>query len=178
MDALGLGAGDLCALNPALDLRTSVTPYGQHGPKAKWPATELTLEAAGGRLALQGDIDRPPLPIGYPQAAFHAGAQVAADAIIALNEREISGLGQCLDASMQEAILLTLMNYAGFPALTGGDPPGMGDDRGEEQRRPSGVGMVECADGYVLATNVTPDSIARVVPATRRSGAREPRRAR
>jgi benzylsuccinate CoA-transferase BbsE subunit len=163
LDAMGLGHDDLRRTNPSL-VYLSVTPYGQRGPKANWPATELTLEAAGGRLALQGDTDRPPIPIGYPQAAFHAGAQAAADVVIALNERALSGLGQHLDASMQEAVLLTLMNYAGFPALTGGDPPGLGDDRGRDQRRPGGLGMVECADGYVLATNMTPESIARVVP--------------
>jgi crotonobetainyl-CoA:carnitine CoA-transferase CaiB-like acyl-CoA transferase len=163
LDAIGLGYDELSRWNPRL-IYVSVTPYGRSGPKAHWPATELTLEAAGGRLAVQGDTDRPPIPIGYPQAAFHAGAQAAADAIIALNERELSGRGQRLDASMQEAVLLTLMNYAGFPALTGGDPPGMGDDRGKEQRRPGALGLVECADGYVLATNITPASVGRVLP--------------
>ena len=164
LDALGLGYESLAALNPRL-VYLSVTPYGLRGPKARWPASELTLEAAGGRLALQGDPDRPPIPIGYPQAAFHAGARAAADAIIALNEREHSGRGQHLDASMQEAVLLTLMNYAGYPPLTGGDPPGLGDDRGS----PSGAtrtspGMVECADGYVQVANITPMSLARVLP--------------
>jgi crotonobetainyl-CoA:carnitine CoA-transferase CaiB-like acyl-CoA transferase len=164
LDQIELGQAALRRENPRL-IFASVTPYGSGGPKASWPATELTLEAAGGRLALQGDPDRPPLPIGYPQAAFHAGAQMAADVIIALNERELSGEGQYLDASMQEAVLLTLMNYAGFPALTGGDPPGMGDDRGTATRGgAAGPGMTECADGYVLATNITPLSVARVLP--------------
>ena len=128
MEAWGLGYEALSALNPRL-IYVSVTPYGQKGPKAQWPATELTLEASGGRVGLQGDRDRPPIPVGYPQAAFHAGGQAAADAIIALNEREVSGLGQRLDTSMQEAIVWSLMNFPGYPSLTGGDPPGYGDDR-------------------------------------------------
>jgi crotonobetainyl-CoA:carnitine CoA-transferase CaiB-like acyl-CoA transferase len=72
-ESLGLGPDELCEQNPRL-IYVSVTPYGQWGPKAHWPATELTIEAAGGRVALQGDRDRVPLPVGYPQAAFHAGA--------------------------------------------------------------------------------------------------------
>lgn len=153
LDALGLGYATLSAANPAL-VYISVTPYGQDGPKAGWPATDLTIEAAGGRLSLQGDRDRPPLPIGYPQAAFHAGAQAAADVVIALNERAQSGLGQRLDTSMQAAMIWTLMDGTGYPPLTGADPPGSGDDRArwaEAQRLGPGA-AVPCADGYVIAT--------------------------
>ena len=72
--------------------------------------------------------------MGYPQASFHVGARLAADIVIALNERELSGLGQHLDASMQEAMTLTLMNGTGYPHYTGGDPPGYGDDRAQPRR--------------------------------------------
>ncbi|HEX5369135.1 MAG TPA: CoA transferase, partial [Dehalococcoidia bacterium] len=154
MQAWGLGYEALSALNPRL-VYVSVTPYGQHGPKAQWPATDLTLEAAGGRVGLQGDRDRPPIPVGYPQAAFHSGGQAAADAIIALNERELSGLGQHLDMSMQEAIVWSLMNYPGYPSLTGGDPPGYADDRATAvmpARRGPFMGISACKDGYVVVT--------------------------
>src|SRR5215213_10072641 len=60
LEGLGLGYADLRPLNPRL-IHVSVTPYGQTGPKAQWPASDLTLQAAGGRVALQGDKDRPPL---------------------------------------------------------------------------------------------------------------------
>lgn len=130
MEQLGLGYRQLRALNPAL-IYVSVTPYGQDGPLAARPATELTVEAAGGLLGMQGDGDRPPVPVGYPQAAFHAGAQAAADVVIALNERERSGLGQHLDVSSQAAIVWTLMNATGYPPNTGGDPPRSGEQRAD-----------------------------------------------
>ena len=130
MTSLGLGYEQLRALNPAL-IYASVTPYGQDGPLAARPATELTVEAAGGLLGMQGDGDRPPLPVGYPQTAFHAGAQAAADVVIALNERERSGLGQHLDVSSQAAIVWTLMNATGYPPNTGGDPPRSGEQRAD-----------------------------------------------
>ena len=47
MDAKGLGYDALQKLNPAL-LYVSVTPFGQSGPHAKHPATDLTLSAAVG----------------------------------------------------------------------------------------------------------------------------------
>ncbi len=127
--SLGIDEATLRQLNPGL-IYVSITGFGQHGPKAHWPATSLTLEAAGGRLSIQGDPDRPPLPVGYPQAWLHAGAQAAADALIALNERDVSGRGQHLDLSAFETMWWTLMGAQGAPVCLGDNPPGTGDDRG------------------------------------------------
>ena len=63
---LGIDQVTLRERNPQL-IYASITPYGQSGPKAEWPASDLTIEAAGGRLAIQGDQDRPPVPVGFPQ---------------------------------------------------------------------------------------------------------------
>jgi benzylsuccinate CoA-transferase BbsE subunit len=151
----GLGYEALSGVNPGL-VYVSVTPYGQTGPHAGRPATELTVEAAGGLLGLQGDGDRPPVPVGYPQAAFHAGLQAAADAIIALNERLRSGMGQHLDVSMQAAMVWTLMNATGYPPNTGGDPPTTGEARaGPPLELAPGVAFPHvwpCKDGYVQMT--------------------------
>lgn len=180
MERWGLDEARLRAANPRL-IYLSVTPYGQQGPKAHWPASELTLEAAGGRLAVQGDRDRPPVPVGYPQAAFHTAARAAADCIIALNERELSGHGQRLDTSMQEGIIWTLMSYTGYPSNTGGDPPGQGDDRGDPNavRRAQGSGAFACADGHVVMTNTSIRQLmaampVSVLPALAAAGALDP----
>ena len=88
-----------------------------------------------------------------PQAAFHAGAQAAADAVVALFERERSGRGQHLDVSAQACVVWTLMNATGFPPNTGGNPPSSSEFRGRS--RPNPVqrldlpGNVQCRDGLV-----------------------------
>lgn len=149
------GYSQLKRLNPEL-IYASLTPFGQKGPKSKWPATDLTIEAAGGRLSLQGDPDRPPLPVGFPQAFLHAGAQLAADIVVALNERETSGLGQFLDLSAQETMWWTLMAAQGSPVCTGTDPPGVGDDRAT-RRRGQGTQMSAAKDGLVtIAPGASP----------------------
>jgi crotonobetainyl-CoA:carnitine CoA-transferase CaiB-like acyl-CoA transferase len=155
----GLDYATVAALNPAL-VHASITPFGQTGPLARAPAIDLTIEAAGGLLALQGDGDRPPVAIGLPQASFHAGVQAAADILIALYERNRSGQGQHLDVSMQAAMVWTLMNATGYPANTGGDPPGTCANR--SQARPTLVpGMrapraVACRDGHVVIGTYQP----------------------
>ena len=159
MATIGLGYAALAARNTQL-IYTSVTPFGQTGPAAHTPAIDLTIEAAGGLVGLQGDGDRPPLAIGLPQASFHAGVQAAADSLIALYERNRSGRGQHLDVSMQAAIVWTLMNATGYPANTGGNPPGTSELR--NQPRPTLVpGMraprtMRCSDGYVVIGTYQP----------------------
>ncbi len=159
LDTFGLDYPTLAARNPRL-VYVSVTPFGRSGPRAHTPATDLTLEAAGGLIGLTGDGDRPPLAIGLPQASFHAGVQAAADAVIALYERERSGLGQHLDVSMQAAIVWTLMNATGYPANIGGNPPGTSEFRNDA--RPTLVpGMraprtMACRDGFVVIGTYQP----------------------
>jgi crotonobetainyl-CoA:carnitine CoA-transferase CaiB-like acyl-CoA transferase len=102
MAALGLGYADLAAVNPGL-VAASITPFGQDGPKADWPACDLTALAASGSLSVSGDEDRAPLRIAVPQAFLHAGADAAVAALIALRERKHSGLGQHIDVSAQSS---------------------------------------------------------------------------
>ncbi|MGK2965131.1 MAG: CaiB/BaiF CoA transferase family protein [Tepidiformaceae bacterium] len=156
---LGLGYDDVKAANPAL-VYVSVTPFGQDGPRAHDQATDITLQSAGGLVSLQGDKDRRPIPVGQPnQAAFHAGGQAAADAIIALNERRSSGLGQYIDVSMQTAMVWTLMNATGYPPNQGTNPPGTCEQRvGSSASALAMFGIDvdmptvwECQDGYLTA---------------------------
>jgi crotonobetainyl-CoA:carnitine CoA-transferase CaiB-like acyl-CoA transferase len=159
MYRFGLGYAAVAARNPGL-VYASVTPFGQTGPAVATPAIDLTIEASGGLVGMQGDGDRPPLAIGLPQASFHAGVQAAADILIALYERNRSGLGQHLDVSMQAAMVWTLMNATGYPANTGGNPPGSSEFRNDA--RPTLVpGMraprvTSCRDGYVIIGTYQP----------------------
>jgi len=151
LEGLGLGYRHLQTTNTAL-IMASVSPFGQDGPRAHNAATDLTLEAAGGLVGMQGDPDRAPIPVGLPQAALHAGVQAAADIVIALNARHTTGQGQYLDVSTQSAIVWTLMNATGWPSVVGTNPPGFCDTRHlprataiEGMRPPR---LFVCKDGY------------------------------
>ena len=156
--AAGLMPAAVAARHPHL-VHVSVTAFGRTGPKADAPASDLTLEAAGGLLGLQGDGDRPPVPIGFPQASFHAGVQAAADALIALYARRAHGHGQHLDVSAQQAMVWTLMNATGYLPLTGADAPGTGELRATPAEAGPGVRLprsLRCADGHVLVGLAVP----------------------
>ncbi|MDP6374435.1 MAG: CoA transferase [Pseudomonadales bacterium] len=92
----------LAELNPAI-ICVSITPFGTAGPKADWPASDLTVWAASGAHALAGDSDRAPVRTSVPQSFLHAGADAASAALIALQARHKSGLGQHVDVSAQQS---------------------------------------------------------------------------
>ena len=153
----GLGPDDLAAVNPGL-VYVSVTSFGIGTPDAAVPMTDLTLSAAGGLLGMQGDHDRVPTPVGYPETSFLGAMQAAADTVMALCERDRSGLGQHLDSSIQAAVMWSLMSITSYAAL-GQDFPGRGDDRAQVTHPEivPGVRMpfIEpCADGFVGMTLV------------------------
>lgn len=98
----GMNYAVLAELNPRLIL-VSITPFGRSGPKADWPATDLTVWASSGAHILSGDSDRAPTRPSVPQAFLHAGADAAGAALIALQERHQSGRGQHVDISAQQS---------------------------------------------------------------------------
>ena len=98
----GLAYEVLNDLNPSV-IVVAITAFGGSGPKAEWPATDLTVWASSGAHILAGDADRAPVRTSVPQAFFHAGADAAGAALIALYERHRSGVGQHVDVSAQQS---------------------------------------------------------------------------
>jgi crotonobetainyl-CoA:carnitine CoA-transferase CaiB-like acyl-CoA transferase len=138
------------AENPSL-ITVSLTPFGGAGPKAGWAATDLTLAAASGQMALNGYLDRPPVRISAPQVWLNAGAEAACGALIALIDRQRTGQGQHVDVSAQEAMMLTAQGWLA-PALCG-NPPARRSGGGLELLGKLRFRFVyECADGHVTVT--------------------------
>ena len=107
MEKIGLGYSDLTSVKPDIIL-TSITPFGQSGPHADYRVTDIIVSAMGGQVYLFGDRDRPPVRISAPQSYFLGSQQAAVGSISALYHRELTGEGQSLDVSIQEAVMYSL----------------------------------------------------------------------
>jgi crotonobetainyl-CoA:carnitine CoA-transferase CaiB-like acyl-CoA transferase len=94
----------LRAADPTL-VTLALTPFGCAGPKAGWLATDLTLMAASGQMAVTGDFDRPPVRTTLPQAWMHACCEGVVGVLVALTERARSGRGQGIDCPVQASVL-------------------------------------------------------------------------
>lgn len=128
LDRLGLGYQQLVNLNPGL-IQVSITPFGSDGPKAGWAATDLTIQASAGNMALTGHNDRAPLRAGgtLPQAFHNAASEAAGAALLALYERQSrSGLGQHVDASAQQSMNQATQSMSLSTPLGATPPPRVG----------------------------------------------------
>jgi crotonobetainyl-CoA:carnitine CoA-transferase CaiB-like acyl-CoA transferase len=110
LDSLGLGFEALRAIKKRIVL-VSVTAYGQGGPKAGRPATNLTSFASGGQMSLTGEPDREPLLNGGYQAEYQAGLQAFGAAALAAHQADATEVPQHVDISAQECMASALELY-------------------------------------------------------------------
>jgi len=109
MAARGLGYDDLSADRDGL-IYTSISAFGQSGPKAGYQATDLILMAAGGPLILSGGAGEAPVRVSVPQAWSHASGEAAIAAMVALRARSKIGRGQYIDISAQQSVAAATMS--------------------------------------------------------------------
>lgn len=112
----GLGYEDLRRENPRL-IVTSITPFGQAGPYARYRGSDIVAWALSGLLSLVGEPGRPPLRVSLSQAAMWAGMYAAAGTLIAHSYRQVSGRGQHVDVSVQASLLWALANAPAYWSL-------------------------------------------------------------
>jgi crotonobetainyl-CoA:carnitine CoA-transferase CaiB-like acyl-CoA transferase len=148
--AIDVDLDALRAANPSL-ITMSLSPFGAGGPKSDWLGTDLTLSAASGEMSLNGYIDRAPVRVTAPQVWINAAAEGACAVTLALADRRSSGLGQHIDVSAQEAMMLTAQGWL-CPSLCD-NPPAQRSGGGLEL-----LGLVrfrfvyECLDGHMTVT--------------------------
>ncbi|MBM3224900.1 MAG: hypothetical protein FJZ47_14005 [Candidatus Tectomicrobia bacterium] len=107
--ALGLGYDALAALHPGL-IMVSITPFGQQGPYAYYKAPDLVGMALSGFMYVTGEPDRAPVRIGFPHFYLHGAGAGASGAMVAHMQRVLTGKGQYVDVSCQEAMARALAN--------------------------------------------------------------------
>ena len=106
--ALDLAPSTLIARKPDLVV-TSLTAFGQDGPRAGNAASDTTIMALSGLMSVTGFPGLPPLRLGYDQVSSLAGLQAVLGTHIALYARGTDGQGQHVDVSALDAARLA--NY-------------------------------------------------------------------
>ena len=152
LEYLGLGYPELAKVNRHLVL-TSITPYGLSGPYSDYPAGDITIMATGGMLRLHADTGRPPVRFSVPLASFLGGLHAASGSIVALTHAELSGEGQQVDVSCQEAVAMSLMDATEFWDINGVNRQIVGPYNVTRRRDlPDLVAprVWECKDGHML----------------------------
>lgn len=145
MPSLGLSFDALRQENQALVL-VSISNFGQTGPYRDYRAADIVEYALGGLMYIFGAYDREPLKHAFHQAQFKAGADAASAALMALYHQRMTGQGQHVDVSIQEAVVSGLRDVVNNYTYTGAVRRRQPNHSGDLNR------LRATADGHMLPT--------------------------
>ncbi|MDO8567845.1 MAG: CoA transferase [Dehalococcoidales bacterium] len=151
MRKLGLDYKSLSQVNQRL-VMVSISPFGQTGPYSSYKATDLVAMAMSGFSYINGEPDRPPIRLGFPHAFFHAGVQAAVAAAGALYYRDLTGEGQYIDVSAQQAAFKTSFNAVPFWETSRTILKRAGNLRAGVGKNINPRLLWPCRDGFVIYT--------------------------
>jgi crotonobetainyl-CoA:carnitine CoA-transferase CaiB-like acyl-CoA transferase len=122
LEAMGLGAEALRALNPRL-IHCSLHGFGAKGPKALHPGYEPTVQAFAGMFSMNGTADGPPSRVGMQVLDLGTGVWAALGCLAALQRRHATGEGCVVDTSLLETGLGWMAQHITGYNVTGRQPP-------------------------------------------------------
>ena len=122
MESWGLGPDALLELHPGL-IMLRISGYGQTGPYKDKPGFGVVAEAMGGLRHLSAEPGRLPVRVGVSIGDTLASLHGVIGILMALHEKQKSGLGQVIDVALYEAVFncmeSLLPEYSAFGAVRG-----------------------------------------------------------
>ena len=139
---LGVDYESLKAINPRIIL-ASISGFGQDGPYAKRPGFDQIIQGMGGMMSVTGLPGQGPVRAGLAVADSSTGLYTAIGILTALLERETSGEGQWVHASLLHA-QVAMMDFQAARYLNEGDVP---VQEGNDHPTSSPMGLFTASDG-------------------------------
>src|SRR6188472_2413322 len=121
----------------------SIAGFGQSGPDAARPGVDQIAQGMGGLMSITGEPNRGPMRVGIPIDDLTAGNLLAFGVMLALYERETTGVGRWVHTSLLEAQIF-MLDFQASRYLMSGEVAGQaGNDH------PTGVptGVFPASDG-------------------------------
>ncbi|GAA1132095.1 CoA transferase [Microbacterium natoriense] len=126
MARFGLDHDAVRAVNPAV-VYCSITGFGD-GAGAALAGYDLLVQAVGGLMSITGDPDGPAAKAGVALVDVLCGQNAVAGILLALRERDRSGIGQRIQVDLLHSLLSALTNQAASTLATGTPPRRLGNE--------------------------------------------------
>jgi formyl-CoA transferase len=141
---LGIDYESIKAINPRL-VYGSISGFGQDGPYADRPGVDPIVQGMGGHMMVTGEPGRGPMRSGAALSDVGAGLLCANGILTALLERETSGQGQWVQASLIEAMIFLLDFQAARWTMAQDLPAQVGNNHPTN----APMGVFQTQDGYI-----------------------------
>ncbi len=141
---LNIAYADVRAINPRI-VYASISGFGQDGPYAKRAGVDQIAQGLGGLMSITGLPGQGPVRVGIPIADLTAGNLLALGVMMALYDRERTGVGRWVQTSLLEAQVFMLDFQATRWLMRHEVPKQAGNDH------PTGIptGVFPTADGMI-----------------------------
>jgi len=144
---LGLDYDTLGKINPRI-ICCNVSGFGLKGKDAERPAYDLVIQAASGMMSVTGAEGTPPVPAGMAIADEKGGIMAVLGILAAYIKLQKEGVGQQVDISMFDNLLLSF-SYSAFKYyLTGHVPGQLGSSTSGDKR--ADFRAYQTKDGYFV----------------------------
>jgi crotonobetainyl-CoA:carnitine CoA-transferase CaiB-like acyl-CoA transferase len=104
---LGIDYDTVAKINPRI-VYGSISGFGQDGPDATRPGVDQIAQGMGGLMSITGEPGRGPMRVGIPIADLTAGIFLSQAVLLALIQRQATGVGQWVHTSLLEAEIFML----------------------------------------------------------------------
>ncbi|PPR16138.1 MAG: Acetyl-CoA:oxalate CoA-transferase [Alphaproteobacteria bacterium MarineAlpha9_Bin3] len=146
---LGIDYENLKSINPRL-IYASISGFGQNGPYSDLPGFDQIAQGMGGLMSVTGHEGKGPLRVGIPVADLSAGLHCALGILTALFERQKSGCGQIVSASLLES-QIAMLDFQATRYLISNEIAGQ---TGNDHPTMTPMGTYQTANGYINIASI------------------------
>ena len=143
--ALGLDEAAIRARKPDI-IYASLSAYGNGGPDYTKPGYDAVLQARTGIMGVTGTGEGHPMRTGVSILDVTTGTWIALGILAALFERQRSGKGQRVDASLFQTGLAFMAYHLAYRQFLGVDP----QPQGARHKAFAPYGSLPTADGQIM----------------------------
>ncbi len=112
LERWGMGYVDVLSRKFPRLVHCRVSGFGADGPLGGYPGYDAAVQGMAGLMSLNGDVDGEPLRVGLPVVDLATGLNAALAIMMALQERQRSGKGQFVEATLYDCAVALLHPYA------------------------------------------------------------------
>ena len=121
LERLGFSYDVMKEINPRI-IYGSISGHGLTGDLATRPAYDIVAQAMSGMMSVTGFQDGPPCKIGPSVGDNYSGAYLCMGILMALYEREQTGVGRRIDVAMVDTLFSVMENFVMEYTIDGKTP--------------------------------------------------------
>ena len=130
MEKWGIGYADTLANKFPRLVHARVSGFGEDGPLGGFPGYDAMVQASAGLVSVNGSPERGPVRVGVPVVDLSTGMNACIGILMALYERNRSGKGQFIDATLYDSAIALHQPHAPNYFTAGQKPKLVGNSHG------------------------------------------------